>query len=715
MPAISSYYAQVGVGIDQKSIAQVRKYLDSIEKQFTSFQSRLSKVKPVSIRVTIDRTKAMTLLQRDLNAIGKTAQLNIKNVNFSRAEVQRKLNAALSHANGNTRIRMGALLSRESLTAMKDQIRGAINGLVVSPTINPRIRQATVRGGRGGGGGGSGGGGGGHGSSFTNRDPNGKRNFSPWHNPMMVGGGAGAFIRYGPYSLPFIAGAMGLNALTNKAQTLESQQLLLNASTGNKQVAAGQMKFLSGVGDRLGLTTETLAPFYAQMFAGARGTKLEGDLPKGFESFLEYSSVVGLNGEQMKGSIRAISQMIAKRGIYSEELRQQLAEHGMPMAMQIMADAVAGGDMKKLSKMMEQGQVDPIEALPKFFAALKKEAAPFLQDFYKTIARNRGTAEKATEDWMKKFLGGGVSEGLADFFKVWTQLIKDSIPHAERLGEIFKGTINYFNAALLAPGEFIDWWNGIDTSHNFMTVLFGKSSASEFVETVKKAFRQIEYAVGDSMFSANVSIASTRRELELLSKVMTPVIRLLGNLIEQAGAPTMEAAKKIEMRQNNERLAREATDNLPLTPEQKKAKYDEVLNDLNAKTAASIGSRGVNATHDTATIDALANYGKTNGVGGSTGWLVNKIMGLGTGAPTANLPTGNIQDTMPLNIPNTTPSPGSVQAAATRLDVVLSGTIKVDGAVSDDITFSESIRGGIEGILQDHFRNSLGNSAHGVQ
>lgn len=296
MTMISSYYASLGVGIDKSSINAVGSYLGKIEKQMMSFQKRIGKAGYIDIKVRVDTAKAGLALQRSLNTISRTSSLNVKNINISAAQMTKALNQSLNRPGQSTRIRMGALLSQSSLSDMRNQIRTAINSLVVRPTINPRVNAATGRTTRTP----TGGSGGTTGASQRRNAYSGTH-----HNPMMLGGSAGAFMRYGAYSLPFVAGTLGLNSLTNKAATLQSQEMMMNASIGNRETSREQMQFLSTLGDRLGRTTESMSPFYGQMYAGARGTALEGALPAGFTSLMEYGSVMGLNDESMKGSIRA--------------------------------------------------------------------------------------------------------------------------------------------------------------------------------------------------------------------------------------------------------------------------------------------------------------------------------------------------------------------------------------------------------------------------
>lgn len=220
----------------------------------------------------------------------------------------------------------------------------------------------------------------------------------------------------------------------------------------------------------------------------------------------------------------------------------------MPQAVNIMAEVVAAqarasgakiapGDEKKfLEKQMKAGQVDPIKVLPLFFARLKELANPFLDDFYKSLERSRGRVAKTSEDWMKKFLGGGATTGITSFFGAWNQVLEDSIPNAERLGEIFKGVVHYFNAALLAPGETMAWLKGKEGEGNFLSAMFGKSSESEFVASIQKTFSQVQTAITASMEASRQSVVELKSEFSLLDDILAPMIRDLGNMMELSSA-----------------------------------------------------------------------------------------------------------------------------------------------------------------------------------
>lgn len=254
------------------------------------------------------------------------------------------------------------------------------------------------------------------------------------------------FMRYGMDSLPFIGGAIGLAALNKHSQTLQANDMALSASAGNPQDAKKYSEFLNNLGERLGKTTATMTPFFSQMLAGAKGTKLEPHLMEGFTSLMEYSSVMMLDDGKVKGTIRAFTQMIGKQQIMAEELRGQAAEH-LPPIVRLMADVAAGGDTKKLNEMMKKGQLDPNVHLPMLFKRLREESAPLLPKYFKTSVFAQGYMGKQAEDLLKAFSQNGGDSGFARIFKEIAESFKKLEPLTKSLGKAF----DELSVALQAP------------------------------------------------------------------------------------------------------------------------------------------------------------------------------------------------------------------------------------------------------------------------
>jgi hypothetical protein len=286
---ISSYYAKVGVGVDNSSLKTVDAYLNKIEKQLRDFQSKVGRTRALQLEFRINQATLNRLLKQSLLVAGQTSTLRIGKVSFNKDAVNKALTQAMGGhlgTTGRTGARIGARLSRDSIMAMREQIRAGLSNIIIRPNINPRIHAASGR-------------------YPAMRERSRERKSSGRINPFIFSGLPGSFLRFGMFALPGVAGAMGLNTLANNAAMLQNQQIMMNTAMGSPQVAKEQMKFLSNLGDVLGRKTSTMAPYYAQMYAGARGTSMEPTLQSGFTSLMNYASVMGLGDEQLKGSIRA--------------------------------------------------------------------------------------------------------------------------------------------------------------------------------------------------------------------------------------------------------------------------------------------------------------------------------------------------------------------------------------------------------------------------
>jgi hypothetical protein len=155
---------------------------------------------------------------------------------------------------------------------------------------------------------------------YMNRMYEQRRNSSP---TKPVGAfAAGSYRNIGTLAGAGIAG-FGLNSLNRVSQRLEMLPISMEAVAGSAEAAAEQLKFLEELGKRVGATRLELVPEYTKFFASAKGTKLENSSQMIFSNLTSYGKVMGLDQEEMKGSFRALTQMISKQQIYAEELKGQ--------------------------------------------------------------------------------------------------------------------------------------------------------------------------------------------------------------------------------------------------------------------------------------------------------------------------------------------------------------------------------------------------------
>lgn len=135
--------------------------------------------------------------------------------------------------------------------------------------------------------------------------------------------------------------------------------------------AGNELAFIRSEAERLGLSLQTVSKDYASLAASAKGTTLEGEnTRKIFSAVAEASTVMGLSAEETSGVIQALSQMMSKGTVQSEELKGQLGER-LPGAMQLAAEAM-GVTTGKLQSMLESGAITADVMLPKLAAAMER-------------------------------------------------------------------------------------------------------------------------------------------------------------------------------------------------------------------------------------------------------------------------------------------------------------------------------------------------------
>ena len=172
-------------------------------------------------------------------------------------------------------------------------------------------------------------------------------------------------------------GAGGLSItgfLTSLIQTARETSrvttALKNVSGGAANYAKSQ-QFLLDLAKKYGIELLALTGNFAKFTAAASNAGVAmADQKKIFESVSRASVAFGLTAEDTNLTFLAITQMMSKGKISSEELRRQLGER-LPIAMSAMAKA-AGVPISKLDKLLSQGKLMSNEILPKFADALNE-------------------------------------------------------------------------------------------------------------------------------------------------------------------------------------------------------------------------------------------------------------------------------------------------------------------------------------------------------
>lgn len=472
MPSIASYYAGVGVDFDISSLRKAQSYMKRIEKMMDGFKRRLEKTTNINVRIKFDRSSILKSLNTDLRRLSKSVVVPITRFQININSLNRAISTSLNSSRG--QLRLNAILSANSIAAIRQQLQQSLSTITISPRVNTRNIRNTVTS--------SGGGGAGGRSGLVSGN----------YNAMRAGGIAGSIMRYGAYAIPFVGGAYGLNAMGNIAQELQSNRILLSGvaqGTTSGRTGDDYYGFLSNLSDRLGLTTRTITPQFTQMLAAARGTSLEGNLESGFTTFMEYAAGMNLSEEKIRRSLYAITQMIGKGKMGAEEVRQQLGDV-LPTFLPILARAVTGGatetHIAKLDEMMKKGQVFTSKYLPLAFQEMAKDARLLLPGYFNTIAYARGSASRQQEQWLLDFMAAGGESAVQGFWSTFSSAMGSSKFLAPALGKGVGIASNALQAAMLVGPEFFDYIRGTDEKGNLFSSLFGDSKSNEYLTLVKE-------------------------------------------------------------------------------------------------------------------------------------------------------------------------------------------------------------------------------------
>lgn len=177
---------------------------------------------------------------------------------------------------------------------------------------------------------------------------------------------------------PVLAGAFafgtlakGISTAMDSAQKLTQIKQLLDFAAGSAKGGAEEFEFIKNESLRLGLALESTAEGYSKLAAVTRGTVLQGKATQDvFVGVAEAAATFHLSGEQVTGTIKALTDMIGKGKVSAEELKGQLGDR-LPGAMDLAAKAM-GKTTAELYKMMEKGQLLAVDFLPKFGEQLHK-------------------------------------------------------------------------------------------------------------------------------------------------------------------------------------------------------------------------------------------------------------------------------------------------------------------------------------------------------
>jgi len=303
------------------------------------------------------------------------------------------------------------------------------------------------------------------------------------HSPSLTRGagqGLSTAAGFARGAIPGLGAAFAFSHMNTIQQQMQAQANAMTAVMGSEGAGKEQSAWVKNLSNTIGMDYRQVAPSYNKMLASGKtsGMSTEG-VQNIFQGVSEYGRVMGLDSEAMKGSMRAIEQMMNKGQVMSEELKGQLAER-MPGAISAMAEAAGfkGEDaVAKLFKAMENGEVKSKDVLEKFAAILAERSrkGDALAKAMESTAAQQARMNNAFTDAVMIFSEGGFDSGMASFFKTLADAMTRAEPLIRALGGAFDILIKPVNAVFTLLGDLGELWpdlaSGVGMSEKALAAL----------------------------------------------------------------------------------------------------------------------------------------------------------------------------------------------------------------------------------------------------
>lgn len=329
------------------------------------------------------------------------------------------------------------------------------------------------------------------------------------------------------------AGGLGLTNLVSRFIEVAKESSRVTTALKNVSGTMGQFaenqRFLLDMAKKYGLEINALTGNYAKFTAAASISGMTIlEQRKIFESMSRAVTAFGMSAEDSNGVFLALSQMMSKGKISSEELRLQMGER-LPIALQAMARA-AGTSVAGLDELMKKGKLMSADVLPKFAKALD-EMIPNVDTDNLETSLNR----------LKNAFTELVDE--ADIKGKYKSLIDWVTSAVKTATENIRSVITYAIAAIvvLVTSKLV---NNI-ISAIAKAELAAKSAARRAAKDAGVAFDEVEWKAQKTSASIKMAFSKAMGSLKslLISSIPTAIITVLGGLIAHMVTLKQEAER----------------------------------------------------------------------------------------------------------------------------------------------------------------------------
>ena len=280
------------------------------------------------------------------------------------------------------------------------------------------------------------------------------------HPPSGAGGGMGGMLAGAglmSFMRPMLPTGMGIGGLLGSGyafreivtagRELQAMEFKLKAVSESAEVFNSNLKFVKETSQGLALNVTEFGASYASIFQSAKrfaGVEQIQEMSLGMN---KYFRTLQMTPDQIKGSLRAVGQMLNKEQVMAEELKNQLGERAAGV-MDIFAKA-AGTDVKGLFKLMQDGKVGSDIVLKA--GVLMGEWADkqgTLSQALELSAAKQEQFNNTLKEASLLILKSGLDEFLASMFALGSKAVPVAAKAITRLMHSIKNTFSFLSAAI---------------------------------------------------------------------------------------------------------------------------------------------------------------------------------------------------------------------------------------------------------------------------
>lgn len=322
-------------------------------------------------------------------------------------------------------------------------------------------------------------------------------------------------IRFYAITLSLRTAFEGLVAIFKAGMELQSLNRAFMAITGSAEKATEELKWLKEEAGKIGVEFYKTADGYKNLAAAGKEANMSSKTIR--DTFIGVSSAsvaLGLSTEKTHGILYALTQMISKGKVQTEELRRQMGEH-LPGAYELAAKSI-GVTTNELGEMLKKGTLLTKDFLPKFSKAMIQS---FKIDAALAINDPRQQLNLFITAWKDFLIAVGQSGAMESMVNGLTDL-----------REILKDTTQWF----------LESKKGLEIFYNFMLTI--PKSIFDFIESITQllTFGEKYTTLMDGVTSGTISwtqaMFHTKDSLKYLKELDTdPLVKLkkdLKDLIE---------------------------------------------------------------------------------------------------------------------------------------------------------------------------------------